>query len=387
MVVAEIAFALVLLIGAGLMLRSLVRLQAVPLGFNPENLVTMHIALPASRAKDDRQVADSYRQILSAVQSVPGVQSAAITSSLPLDGLNNTSTGFTLEGQQPLRADDEDQSAGFRMVSPGYFSTMGIPLLKGRDVAEEDTKGATPVVMINQALARRYFKDVDPIGKRLRLSSDEAGLRVIVGVVGDFKFDSLELPVEPETYIPHSQNAWDFMALAVRTNTRPESLSASVQNAIWGFEKNSALSRVRTMTRILSAQSAWARFYLLLLGIFAIVALALAAVGIYGVMSYTVQQNTREIGIRMALGAESRDALGLVLRRGMLLTGIGTGLGLVGAVAATRVMKVILFSVTATDPLTFVAVPIGLAVTAVLACYLPARRAAQVDPMNALRCE
>ncbi|HYL98775.1 MAG TPA: ABC transporter permease, partial [Blastocatellia bacterium] len=331
MVTAEIAIALVLLIGAGLMLRSLASLQAVPLGFNPENLITMHLALPGSIAKDDEKTANAYRQILSAVRSLPGVQSAAVTSSLPLDGLNDLSGAFTIEGQPPLKP-GEEQAAGYRMVSPGYFATMGISLLKGRDFADQDTKDSTPVAMINQTLARRYFNGVDPLGKRLTLSSDDAKTqRVIIGVVGDFKFEGLELPIEPETYVPHAQNTWSFMALAVRTNTRPEPLIEAVENAIWGLEKDAAPSRVKTMGHMLSAQTSWIRFYLLLLGIFAAVALALAAVGIYGVMSCTVQQNTREIGIRLALGAESRDALGLIIRRGMLLTILGVALGLGGA--------------------------------------------------------
>jgi len=387
LVASEIGLALVLLAGAGLMLRSLVQLERVPLGFNPDNVVTMQVDLPAGRAKTDRVVLDSYHQIMDAVRSLPGVRSAAVTSSVPLSGLNNTTGNFTVEGQPPLGA-GQQQQAGFRILSPDYFSTMGIPVMKGRDFNNADNSDSTPVVIINSALARRYFGDTDPIAQRLHLSMDAKGkYRVIVGVVRDFKYDGLELPVGPETYVPHSQNAWDFMALAVRTDAKPRNSIVPIQNAIWGIDRNIALSRTKTMPQAVAVASEWTRFYLMLLCIFAVVALALSAIGIYGVMSYTVSQSTREIGIRMALGARTSDALGLMIRRAAALTAAGIGGGLIVALAVTRVMKALLFEVAATDPLTFIIVPFVLAAAALLACYLPARRAARVDPVLALRSE
>ncbi|HEY6332135.1 MAG TPA: FtsX-like permease family protein [Blastocatellia bacterium] len=316
---------------------------------------------------------------------MPGVQSAAITSSLPLDGLNDTSCAVTVEGQPPLNS-NVDQDAGFRMVSPGYFSTMGIPLMRGRDFNGQDTQDSPQVVIINQSLVRAYFNDSDPLGKRINLTMDKPDvLRTVVGVIADFKYEGLEVPTTPEAYIPHTQQPWGFMGLAVRTSTNANTIIGPVENSIWGLERNAALSRVKTMKEILSAQTAWSRFYLILLGVFALVALALATVGIYGVMSYTVLQSTREIGIRMALGAQSRNTLGRVLGRGMLLVGAGLVAGIAGAFAITRVMKALLFGVEATDPMTFIVVSLVLAAAALLSCYLPARRAARVDPIVALR--
>jgi putative ABC transport system permease protein len=273
---------------------------------------------------------------------------------------------------------------GLRFISPNYFRTMNIPLVVGRSFTAADTTTAPHVAIVNEAFVRRHLASLAPLGQKLRRgeTTDE-----IVGVVGDFKYEGLQTDAEPEIYIPHAQNGFGGMTLVVRTRVSPESLTAAVQRAIWQVETNAVISRVMTMQELLSELTARARFILLLLSVFALVALLLTGVGIYGVLAYTVAQNTREIGIRMALGAGQRDVFKLVIRHGMLLALLGAAAGLAAAIALTRLMKALLFSVAPTDPLTFTGVLLLLALVTLLACWIPARRATKVDPLIAIKYE
>jgi putative ABC transport system permease protein len=385
LVVAEVALTFALLAGAGLMLRSLLYLHNAPLGFDAENLLMMQVGLP--RSVPDQRVVSVFQQLPAQVEAVPGVQSAALTSSVPLSGFLNTRTSFTIAGR-PASAPNDQPVVGWRLISPNYFRTMNIPPLAGRSFTEADTAAAPRVAIINEAFVRRYLTGLSPLGQKLLFdrAPDETP-KEIVGVVGDFRYEGLETEAKPEIYFPHAQNGWETMALVVRTRAQPETLTAATQRAIWQVEKNAVLSRVMTMNQLLSDATARQRFMLSLLGVFALVALLLTGVGVYGVLAYTVAQSTREIGIRMALGAETRAVLKLVVGHGMVLAAAGVALGLVGAVAVTRVLKSWLFGVSATDPLTFAVMALLLVSVALVACLVPARRATKVDPMIALRRE
>jgi putative ABC transport system permease protein len=381
LVVAEVALTLVLLAGAGLMLRSLLYLHNVPLGFDAENLLLVQTSLP--RSVPDQQVVSIYQQLPAQIAALPGAESAALTSSAPLSGVLNFRKSFIVAGQ-PAHAPNEQPMVGLRFISPNYFRTLGIPLRAGRSFTEADTDVAPRVAIVNEAFVRRYLAGLAPLGQKLL----DGELRdEIVGVVGDFKYGSLHTEAEPEIYVPHAQNGFAGMMLVVRTRVQPESLSAAVQRAVWQAERNAVVSRVLTMRQQLADVTARPRFMLWLLGGFALVALLLTGVGVYGVLAYTVAQSTREIGIRMALGAERGDVLKLVLGQGMVLALLGVGSGLLGAWALTRLLKTLLFGVSATDPLTFGLIALLLIVVALLACYIPARRATKVDPLIALRHE
>jgi len=383
LVVAEIALAVVLLAGSGLLLRSFIHLQGVRVGFDPENLLTMQVGMPRSKARESQQIVSFYEQVLARLEAVPGVRAAAITSSLPLGGLNNTGSDFRIKGA-PEPTPGALPGASIRSISQGYFRALGVPMVKGRAFDEQDRSNAASVVIINEALARRYFRGLDPLGQQI-IVQDKT--REIIGISGDFKHEGLQIETSPEIYFPHAQNPWSFVALIVRADKDPEAMQTRVQQAIWEQERNAPISRAALMKDVVAAVVSRPRFNVLLLSIFSAAALILAAVGIYGVMSYTVAQSTREIGIRMALGAEPRDVLRLVVGQGATLALIGVGLGVAGAYGLTRLITNLLYDVTATDPLTFVSVSALLIVVALAACYLPARRATKVDPMVALRYE
>ncbi len=387
LVVSEIALSLVLLVGAGLLIRSFIRLQQFDLGFNPDNLATMRIQLPGSKYREAAQVDAFYRQLLERIESVPGVQSVGAISALFLDDTPN-STNFSIEGR-PVPTGADAIEVPFDSVSPGYFRTMGIPLQAGREFDERDVRGAAPVVIINETFARRFFPDEDPLGKRFVYGGpgpDNPWI-TIVGVVGDMRRTGFDRPVRPETFLPHSQNPSGVLTVVARTADNPENLSGTLRSEVWAVDKDQSVFDLKTMDQTLSEMSSQRRFNMLLLGVFAALALTLAAVGIYGVMSYSVAQRTHEIGIRMALGARGTDVLGMVVRRGMALVAAGIGVGLIGAIGLTRLMSSLLYGVSATDPLTFVVIPFVLAAVALGACFVPARRATRVDPMIALRYE
>ena len=384
LVVTEIALALMLLAGAGLMLKSFWRLQQVDPGFKPENALVVNINLPATKYAEDAQQSAFFQQLLERTAALPGVQSVGATQSMPLIG--DYILGLVIEGR-PEPAPGEEPSTNYYAVSPDYFRAMGIPLLRGRSFTEQDRAGAPRVAIINETLARRFFPDEDPIGKRIHVTNGPETFREIVGIVGDVRQYGLEREPPAQAYEPYLQEPFAGMSLVVRAAADPANLSAAIRQEVFALDKDQPVASVRTLEEVLAASVAQRRFSMTLLGVFGGIALLLASVGIFGVMNYTVAQRTHEIGIRMALGAQRRDILRLVVGQGMTLTLVGVALGLVAAFAGTRLMASLLYGVSATDPLTFTGVALLLALVAFLACYLPARRAMKVDPMIALRYE
>ena len=385
LVVAEVALSLLLLVSAGLMIRSFMRLQEVSPGFNADRVLTMQLTLSRPDYSEDRQRAALLQQVLARIEAQPGVTSASATSTIPLGG-GEVSRSFVVGGQ-PLPEPGKEPGAEYRAVAPHYFRTMGTPLLKGRDFTERDDAQSPGVVMINETMARRFWPNEDPVGKTLTLVSLEKEPREIVGVVGDVRHFGLDAGAEAEMYVPYLQRPMPGVTLMIQSASAPGDVTAAVRNAVLEADRNLPVYNIRSMEEILADSVSSRRFNMLLLGIFAAIALVLAAVGIYGVMAYSVTQRTHEIGIRMALGAGRRDILKLVVGQGMILTLIGVCVGLAASLALTRLMASLLYGVTATDPLTFTGVSLLLTVIALLACYVPARRATKVDPMVALRYE
>jgi putative ABC transport system permease protein len=385
LVVLEVASALVLLVGAGLMIKSFWRLQKVDPGFNPNNGLTASIALPRRKYPEADQQAAFYKQLIENVSTLPGVQAVGASNVIPL-GDNDYVLGFVIEGRPALPA-GASQSTNYFAVSAGYFNAMGIPLLRGRVFTEQDTKNTTRVAVINETMAKKFFPGEDPLGKRIHVTNGPTTFREIVGIVGDVKQYGLDQETTLQTYEPYTQEPFTFMSLVVRTAGDPTSLSASIRREVLNLDKEQPVSTITTLDRLVSTSIAQQKFSMLLLGVFAAVAMVLAGVGIYGVLSYAVTQRTHEIGIRMALGAGRRDVLRLVVGHGMMLTLIGVAMGLVAAFLLTRLMATLLFGVSATDPLTFSAIALLLITIALLACWIPAQRATRVDPMIALRYE
>jgi len=388
LVISEIALSLVLLIAAGLMIKSFVHLQQFNLGFNPDRMLTLRLQLPGSKYKDDSQVAGFYRELLDGVENLPGVQSVGAISTIFLTK-TPYSTNFTIQGRPPLRPGEQIE-VPIDSISPNYFRVMGIPLLRGREFTDDDKAGAPGVVMINQTFARRFFPDEDPIGKRFVYGMPDGPnppWLTIVGVVGDTRRTGFDAEIRPETYLPYSQTPDRSMYLVVRAASSPMPVIQPVRDAVWAIDKDQAVFSVETMDQLLSEMMAQRRFNMLLLAIFAGAALILAAVGIYGVMSYSVTQRTHEIGVRIALGAGRATVLRQVTGQGMMLAAAGIGLGLAGSLALTRLMAGLLFEVHATDPVTFVLIPLLLGGVALAASVIPARRAMKLDPILALRYE
>jgi len=390
LVVLEIAMSLVLLIGAGLMIRSFAKLSALSPGFNPDNVLTMGVSLFPSGYPDDDKVAASYSQMLERLNSVPGVQSAGTIGDLPFSG-SNMSDNFTIEGRPPVSKQDQPLTE-CRVVSPRYFESMNIPLLRGRDFSETDTKQAPNVTVINETFAQRHFPGEDPIGHRLRLQGQFRDPLLIVGIVADIRDLALDQPPSPGIYFPYLQNplfdSFDrSFTIVVRTKASPTSMAESLRAELLNLDKALPVYSLKPMTEYLSASLARRRFNLVLLSVFATVALLLAAVGIYGVMSYSVSQRTHEIGVRVAVGARSADILKLVVGQAMILALVGIALGLLASILLTRLIETLLYEVSATDPLTFAVISTVLAGVALISCLIPALRAMRVDPMIALRYE
>lgn len=387
-VVVEVAAALVLLVGAGLLLKSFQKLQEVNPGFKPDHLLTMQIALPATRYKDPQQIDSFFQQALEKIKALPAIESAGVSTSLPMSG-SGSSGSFSIEGRTV--APGEMSPWGNRwFAGTTYFQTMGIPVLKGRYFDDRDVRDAPQVAIIDETMERKFWANEDPIGKRISFQRDPQGnpiWREVVGVVGHVKQKGLEGESPVQYYVPHRQLPVSGVFLVARTAAEPASLAGAVRGSIQQIDRELPVFRVTTMERMVTDSMTQRRFAMTLLGIFAVVALILASVGLYGVMSYSVTHRTNEIGIRMALGAKVTDVLAMVVGQGMKLSLAGVGIGLVGALALTRVMRTLLFSVSATDPLTFVVVALLLAGVSLVACYVPARRATKVDPMEALRYE
>ena len=388
LVTAEVAISLVLLIAAGLLINSFLRLRNIDPGFKVDHLLTMKIELPQPKYEEFERRTAFYNDLIQRVQSLPGVQSAAVTTNLPLYRQGN-SIGVRLEGK-PEPPPGQELIVVTRVVSPGYFDTMSIPLLAGRQFNDQDTDKTTNVVIISETMARRYWPGEEAIGKRLatgRVRSDADWVQVI-GVVKDVQQFELIAQPRPQMYISYRQPSF-FAAedLVVKTDVEPASMAAAVRKAVWEIDKDQPISNIKTMEEILGDSIARQRFSMLLLGVFAGVALLLAAVGIYGVMSYSVAQRTHEIGIRMALGAQTGAVLKLAVGYGLKLVIAGVLIGLVAAFALTRLMSTLLFGVTPTDPVTFALISLLLVGVAAFASYIPARRATKVNPLIALRYE
>lgn len=388
LVVSEIALSLLLLIGAGLLIKSFVLLRDVNPGFDAENVLTMRIPLPGAKyAAEPQKQATFYRELTGRVSALPGVESAGATLALPLGGTDDDfGRSFIPEGR-PLVPEESLQTQYF-VATPDYFKTMRIPIKTGRSFTDHDTHETSPVVVVNESIARRVFAGQDPIGKRITVWRDEKFAREIIGVVGDVKSSRLEEETGYQIYVPHAQDVgWGTLSLAVRTKGEPEALTSQVRSAILSIDKDQPAFDIKTMADVFSASVANTRLVVLLFGVFSMFALLLASIGIYGVIAYSVAQRTHEIGIRLAVGAQTKDVLKMIITQGMILALIGAGLGLAGAFAATRLMKSLLFGVSTLDPLIFIGVSLLLTVVALLACYIPARRAMKVDPLIALRYE
>ena len=387
LVVAELAIAVVLLVGAGLLIQSLWRLQKVNSGLQPENVLTFNLGLP-EKYNYEKQ-AQFFIDLKSRLEAMPGVQSASSILPLPLSG-DRFSISFQIDGR-PVAPKDEP-SGDFFAAGVGYFKTMGIPIIKGRDFDDRDRHGSTPVVIITETLARQFFPNEDPIGKRIKpgintIEGETSPMRDIIGVAADVRNRGLATPPKPAYYVPQTQVPFDSAIMVIKTTGEPHSLVSAATKQVAAMDQDLPLYGVKSMEEYLSSSVAAPRFSTTLLSIFAAVALVLTVVGLYGVMSYSVAQRTNEIGIRLALGAQSRDVLLMIVKQGGTLILLGLVIGLAGAYALTRLIASLLFGVTAKDPITFGAVAVLLAIVALLACYVPALRATKVDPMNALRCE
>jgi putative ABC transport system permease protein len=386
LVVLEVALSLVLLVGAGLLIRSFAQLQGVDPGFNSQNVLTMSVGLPRSKYENDQKRVNFFRQAVAQMQALPGVESAGAVNALPFASFHS-GTSVDIEGR-PLLPVVQKLKTGVMVTDANYFRAMQIPLKRGRLFTDQEAAEMRHVVVINETFARRHFPNEDPLGKRVTIYlKDDNQPCEIIGIVGDSKHRSLDAGIGPMSYWPHPELASSRMTFVIRTRGDASAITSGARDVIRALDPAQPVSDVRTMESLIGTSMAGARFNTLLLTIFAMVSLLLAGVGIYGVMAYSVAQRTREIGVRMALGARARDALWLVVRRGMALTIAGVAIGVAASFALMRLMETLLFNVSVTDPLTFAGIPLLLALVALLACLIPARRAAKVDPMVALRCD
>jgi putative ABC transport system permease protein len=384
-VVAETALAIVLLVGAGLLIRSFARLQQVNVGFNPAQLLTAQIGLPRAQYAKPEQWISFYKQTLERMNALPGAQEAAVAFPLPLSD-SYINLAFEIEGRPP-RSKSDSPTSDFVAISPNYFHVMQVPLLRGREFSETDSESGPKVCVISSSLAQQLFPDESALGQRILIGYPADSSREIVGIVGDVKDSDLAARQSAQIYVPFVQNPFWAADIAVRSHGRPSALSGALREQIRAIDAAMPIADVLPMEEVIASSMAQPRFRTTLLSLFGAAALLLAAIGIYGVLAYTVAQQTREIGIRMALGAHPARVLRLVLGRGLRLAGAGTAIGVLAALLLTQLLSSLLFDVSATDPLTFAAVAVLLLGVALLACYVPARRAMRVDPMVALRYE
>jgi len=387
LVISEIAMTLVLLVCAGLLIRTVARLRNVDAGFNANNILAMNIGLPAAKYPKPENVIAFNKEIVERIAALPGVKAAGTTSVLPLSD-NFDGRGLAVEDHPKPRG--EEITVDLYVTTPGYLQAMEIPLLSGRMITDQDTKESPNVALINRTMAAQLWPNQDPLGKRIKFPGSDKNpqpWRTIVGTVSDVSQYALDKTPPMQIYLPHTQFPTSFNSIVVRTQNEPTAMIGAIRREIQAVDKDQAVFNVTTLEQLMGDSILIRRFFMLLLLVFAALALILAAVGIYGVMSYVASQRTYEIGIRMALGAQSRDVLKLIIGNGMALTLIGVGAGLAGAFALTRLMAGLLFGVSATDAITFLSVSVGLTLVALLACYIPARRATKVDPLVALRYE
>jgi putative ABC transport system permease protein len=386
LVIVEVALALVLLVCAGLLVRSFARLQGVDPGFNAHNVLTMKVGLPGRKYDTDQKRINFFRQAIAQMQSLPGVESAGAVSFLPF-AAPHAGTLVEIEGR-PKLPPGQGLGTGVMVSDLNYFRAMQIPLKRGRLFTDQEAAEMRHVVVINETFALKNFPNEDPLGKRVVIHmKDDNQPCEIIGIVGDSKHMNLDAEVRPMSYWPHPELVYSGMTFVIRTQGEARSVASAARNVIRTLDPEQPVADVRTMESLIGNSVARARFNTLLLAIFAVVALLLAGVGIYGVMAYSVAQRTHEIGVRMALGARAADVLRLIIKQGMRLATAGVAIGLACSLALTRLMKTLLFDVSATDPLTFIGIPLLLALAAMAACFIPARRAAKVDPMAALRYE
>ena len=387
LVVSEVAMALVLLISAGLLIKTVIRLREVNTGFNPENILTMNVTLPNAKYPKAPAWIAFYNQLIERIQLLPGVKAAGVTSVLPFSG-NFDGRSLAVESRPKPRGEEID--VDLYIATPGYLQAMGIPLLEGRSLTEQDVEASPLVALVNQTMAEQLWPNADAIGQRIKFPGSEKRpqpWRTVIGVVSDVAQKGLDKKPSMQIYLPESQFPTSFMTLVVRTGSDPAGMTAAIRNEILAIDKDQAVYQIATMEQLLADSIALRRFSMMLLIAFAGVAITLAAVGIYGVISYSVTQRTHEIGVRMALGAGRNDILKLVVGQGLILTVTGIGIGLAGAFGLTRAITSLLFGVSATDPLTFMVISVVLAGVALGACFVPAWRATKVDPMIALRYE
>jgi putative ABC transport system permease protein len=388
LIVSEVAIAMVLLVGAGLLLRSFLQLQSVNAGFTPQQVLTARLSPSGAGYRSDPAYTNYYREVIERVSRIPGVEAVGAINTLPLS--KGPTAGFRIEGR-PLLTPDKWPGANYRSVSPDYFHALNIPLVQGRAFTERDNAEAPLVMIVNQALARRDFPSENPVGKRINLgNTDRNGQPVwfeIVGLAANVRSLELAEEAQPEFYLSHLQDTFAEMSLVIRAAVEPANLAAAVRQAAAEVDKTQPVSKVETMVRIVSATVSQPRFNLFLFGLFGGLALLLSSAGIYGVTAYSVAERTPELGLRLALGAQTSDVLKLILGQGLRLILAGIGWGLAAAFALTRWLTTWLFGVSPTDPLTFAVIALLLLLVALLACWIPARRATQVDPMIALRCE
>jgi putative ABC transport system permease protein len=381
-----VALALVLLVGAGLLVKSLNRVQSVDPGFNSKELVTMRVSLPGRTYDTDGKIIRFFQQATEQIKAMPGVESVGAINSFPFTGLY-PGTSMAIEGQ-PKLPPGQELSTGICVTDANYFQVMQIPLKRGRLFTAQEATEMRHVVVVNETFARKHLAGEDPLGKRVTIEmKDENVPTEIIGVVGDNKHLGLDVEVEPMAYWPHPELTYSSMTLVMRVRGDATNAVPAARNVIHNLDPDQPVSEVITMEGLLAKSLARSRFNTTLLTIFALVALVMAAVGIYGVMSYSVLQRTHEIGVRMALGAQERDVLKLVVRQGVILAVIGVVAGLIASFGLTRLIASLLFETTATDTTTFAVVAIGLFLITLLACYIPARRATKVDPLVALRYE